>query len=107
MKGEGVEPTLILWALIRELRGLWQSRERIRLHSGAGGAGWNQAATPSAQAQARSAHMPLARLMRQAQHVDRIVKGQAGGDAWTAVTGLAAAMAGALQATPESGRVRS
>ena len=28
LKSEGVEPTLILWALVRELRGLWQARER-------------------------------------------------------------------------------
>ena len=29
LKSEGVEPTLILWALVRELRGLWQARERV------------------------------------------------------------------------------
>ena len=28
LRNEGVEPTLILWALVRELRGLWQARER-------------------------------------------------------------------------------
>ena len=35
LKSEGVEPTLILWALVRELRGLWQARERepAALHS--------------------------------------------------------------------------
>ena len=33
LKSEGVEPTLILWALVRELRGLWQARERERLRS--------------------------------------------------------------------------
>ena len=33
LKSEGVEPTLILWALVRELRGLWQARERDRLRS--------------------------------------------------------------------------
>jgi len=105
LKSEGVEPTLILWALIRELRGLWQSRERSRLRSNSRGGGWNQAATPSPQALARMGKMPLARLLRQAHHTDRVIKGLAGGDAWTAITGLAAAMAGALQASTDSGRV--
>jgi DNA polymerase III subunit delta len=80
LKGEGVEPSLILWALVRELRGLWQARERERLRSNARGSGWNLAASPSAQA-------------------------LAAGDAWSSITGLTCALAGALQATPESGRV--
>jgi DNA polymerase-3 subunit delta len=105
LKNEGVEPTLILWALIRELRGLWQARERSRLRSNDRGGGWNQAATPSARALARIGKMPLARLLRQAHHTDRVIKGLADGDAWTAITGLAAGMAGALQATADSGRV--
>lgn len=103
LKSEGTEPTLILWALIRELRGLWQAGERTRLRSNARGSGWNLAATPSAGALARLGRMPLARLLRQAHHADRVVKGMAGGDAWTAITGLTAGMAGALQATTESG----
>jgi DNA polymerase-3 subunit delta len=105
LKNEGVEPTLILWALIRELRGLWQARERSRLRSTGRGSGWNLAATPSSAALARISKIPLARLLRQAHHTDRVIKGLAGGDAWTAVTGLAAGMAGALQATEDSGRV--
>lgn len=103
LKSEGTEPTLILWALVRELRGLWQARERTRLRSNARGSGWNLAATPSARALARIGKMPLAVLLRQAHHADRVVKGMAGGDAWTAITGLTAALAGALQATTESG----
>lgn len=105
LKSEGVEPTLILWALIRELRGLWQMRERGRLRTNVRGAGWNLAAAPSPSAVARIGKLPLARLLRQAHHTDRIVKGLARGDAWTAITGLAAGMAGALQATGDSGRV--
>ncbi len=105
LKSEGVEPSLILWALVRELRGLWQARERERLRSNARGSGWNLVAAPSRQALARLGKLPLARLMVQSSHVDRVIKGIAAGDAWSAIMGLTCAFAGALQATPESGRV--
>jgi len=87
------------------LRGLWQARERTRLRSSSRGGAWNQAATPSARALGRIGEMPLARLLRQAHHTDRVIKGLAGGDPWTAIMGLTAGMAGALQATADSGRV--
>jgi DNA polymerase III subunit delta len=105
LKGEGAEPTLILWALVRELRGLWQARERARLRSANRGSGWNLAATPSARALSRADKMPLAALLMQASVADRVIKGLSAGDAWSALTGLTGALAGALQATAESGRV--
>ena len=105
LKSEGVEPTLILWALTRELRGLWQARERERLHSNARGSAWHLAAPPSAQALTRMRRLPLPRLLVQASRTDRIIKGQIRGDAWSAITGLTAAFAGALQAGADSGRV--
>ena len=107
LKSEGVEPTLILWALVRELRGLWQARERNRLRSTVRGSGWNLAATPSPRALSRLEQLPLSRLLVQASHTDRVIKGLATGDAWSALTGLTGALAGALQATAESGRVRA
>ncbi len=105
LKSEGVEPTLILWALLRELRGMWQARERDRLRSAARGSGWNLASNPSPRALARLKKLPLAPLLLQASHTDRIIKGLAAGDAWSALTGLTAAFAGALQANADSGRV--
>jgi DNA polymerase-3 subunit delta len=108
LKSEGVEPTLILWALLRELRGMWQARERDRLRPAgpaARGSGWNLAANPSARALARLKKLPLAPLLLQASHTDRVIKGLAAGDAWSALTGLTGALAGALQAGSESGRV--
>jgi DNA polymerase III subunit delta len=104
LKNEGVEPTLILWALVRELRGLWQARERDRLGVGSPAVAWNQAAHLSPRALSRSG-MPLARLIRQASHTDRIIKGLVRGDAWTALIGLTGGLAGALQAADDSGRV--
>jgi DNA polymerase-3 subunit delta len=105
LRSEGVEPTLVLWALVREVRGLWQARQRQRTRSNSRGTGWNQAATPSPEALSRMARLPLDELMRQAHRTDRVIKGLAAGDAWTSITGLAAALAGALQAGAESGRV--
>jgi DNA polymerase-3 subunit delta len=105
LKSEGVEPTLILWALVREVRGLWQAAERNRLRSADRGSGWNLAATPSPRALSRLKTLPLARLLRQAGHTDRVIKGLAAGDAWSALTGLTGSLAGALQATADSGRV--
>jgi DNA polymerase-3 subunit delta len=105
LKSEGVEPTLILWALLRELRGMWQARERDRLRSGSRGSGWNLAATPSARALSRLKKLPLAPLFMQASQTDRVIKGLAAGDAWSALTGLTGAFAGALQASADSGRV--
>jgi DNA polymerase-3 subunit delta len=105
LKSEGVEPTLILWALVRELRGLWQARERGRLGSNARGSGWHLAATPSPRALSRLKKLPLSRLLKEAGRTDRILKGLAMGDAWSALTGLTGGLAGALQATQESGRV--
>src|SRR3984885_7197993 len=68
LKSEGVEPTLILWALVRELRGLWQARERDRLRSADRGSGWNLAATPSPRALSRLKTLPLPRLLIPAGH---------------------------------------
>jgi len=99
LKSEGVEPTLILWALVRELRGMWQARERERLRSAARGSPWNLAANPSGRALARLKKLPLAPLLVQAGHTDRVIKGLAAGDAWSALTGLTGAFAGALQAS--------
>jgi len=104
LKSEGIEPTLILWALVREIRGLWQAAERNRLHS-TQRSGWNQAAVPSAAALARLHRLPVGALVAEASLADRIVKGLAAGDAWTALTGLTAMLAGALQPIPVSSKV--
>ncbi|HEX3949071.1 MAG TPA: DNA polymerase III subunit delta [Steroidobacteraceae bacterium] len=104
LKSEGVEPTLVLWALVRELRGMWQARERERLRSAARGSGWNLASTPAPRALARR-RLPLAPLLLQASRTDRVIKGLQPGDAWSALTGLTGAFAGALQADADSGRV--
>jgi DNA polymerase III subunit delta len=105
LRNEGVDPVLILWALLRELRGMYQAREAQRLGSRPAPSAWNQAARPSQRALDRLRKVPLERLLAQAARTDRIIKGLASGDAWSAITALAAELAGALQGTPDSGRV--
>jgi DNA polymerase III subunit delta len=105
LRNEGVEPTLILWALVRELRGLWQARERDRTRTSSAPSGWNQAARPSPRALERARKLPLARLIQQAGGADRAIKGLAAGDPWSEITALTMGLAGALQATGDSGRV--
>ena len=105
LRGEGAEPALILWALVRELRGLWQARERDRTGAYGGGAGWNQAAKPSPRALRRLGKMPLAALLQEAARTDRTIKGIMSGDPWSSIIALTMGMAGALQATRDSGRV--
>src|SRR5260370_25136244 len=100
LKSEGVEPTLILWALVRELRGLWQARERDRLRSNARGTAWDLAATPSPRALSRLKALPLGRLLLHASPTDRVIKGLATGDASRALTGLTRVRACDLPATP-------
>ena len=105
LRSEGKEPTLVLWALVRELRGLWQVNERTRLRLTQRGGGWNQVSVPSVRALARLRDLPLASLIVQASRTDKIIKGLAVGEAWTALAGLTATLAGVLQPRPVSGRV--
>jgi DNA polymerase-3 subunit delta len=109
LRNEGAEPALILWALLRELRGMYQAGEAERRGTRPAPTAWNLAARPSEKALGRLRKVPLERLLVQAARTDRIIKGLAVGDAWSAITALAAELAGALpgalQGTPDSGRV--
>jgi DNA polymerase III subunit delta len=107
LKAEGTEPTLILWALGREIRGLWQARERDRLRTSGGGSGWNMASPVNPVSMQRARRLPLAQLLREAGNADRIIKGQMRGDVWTSLRALTAGLAGALHHRLLSGRVAS
>ncbi len=68
LKAEGVEPTLVLWVLLRELRGMAYGRAGARA--------------------------PLLRLVRRAARADRMIKGLAVGDAWDELAVLAVELTG-------------
>jgi DNA polymerase-3 subunit delta len=96
LRAEGVEPPLVLWALCRDLRALADLRSGVAKQAFGQAAERREALVK--RAAARAAGQPIGPWFAAAARVDRQFKGQegpAGGDAWTTLTGLVAAMAGA------------
>lgn len=92
LKGEGVEPTLVLWLLCREIRAL----AAARAGSAPGGQGRQaQRRAPLLTAAVRrTAGKPLGPLVHRAERVDRAIKGLGEGSAWDGLAALAASLAG-------------
>lgn len=92
LRAEGAEPPLVLWSICRELRALASMR----------GGTWKRGYGSMAErhealvqrAARRTAGEPIEPWFAAAARIDRQVKGQASGKAWTSITGLVAAMAG-------------
>ncbi len=93
LRAEGAEPPLVLWALCRELRALADARKGIQRKSY--GAAAERHATLVARAAKRTARRPIEPWFAAAAHIDRQVKGQARGKAWTSLTALVAELSGA------------
>lgn len=94
LRGEGVEPTLVLWSITRELRNLWSLRR-----------GEDPARRPGPRlppsqlaalerARPRAAKLPYARLSSRALRVDRMIKGRLAGDPWNELALLCAEFCG-------------
>jgi DNA polymerase-3 subunit delta len=94
LRGEGVEPTLVLWSVTRELRNLWSLRR-----------GEDPARRPGPRlppsqlaalerARPRAAKLPYARLSSRALRVDRMIKGRLAGDPWNELALLCAEFCG-------------
>ncbi len=99
LRREGVEPVLVLWALARELRAL--ARMAARVENGeaveavlAGQRVWDKRKPLMRAALARHGRRRWQGLLRRAARIDRLVKGQAPGNAWDELLQLALAMAG-------------
>ena len=86
LRGEGIEATLVLWALTKAVREIWNA------HTGAANRApaWQRQAAALAQAQRRAARLPFGALILRAVRADRMIKGRLGGDAWDEMALLAA-----------------
>lgn len=100
LRGEGVEPTLVLWALARELRALAVMAAEL-----AGGDGleavlgrhkvWQRRKGPVSVALRRYGPRPWRSLLRRAARTDRMIKGVEPGNPWDELLQLALLTAGA------------
>jgi DNA polymerase-3 subunit delta len=92
LRGEGTEPTLVLWAILREMRNLWS-----QVHPGARMQQvWTtspQEATAAAQ-RLRQSRGIFPRLAERASRADRMIKGRLQGDAWGEIALLVTELAG-------------
>ena len=96
LRAEGAEPPLVLWAVCRELRALADQRNGVAKKAFGQMAERHEALVK--RAAKRTAGRAIEPWFAAAARVDREFKGQAGkagGDAWTTLTGLVAAIAGA------------
>ena len=80
LRAEGVEPTLVLWAINKAVHDLW--------HAQAAPAGtapqrsWQRQGAALAQGLRRARHVPFDRATLRAERADRMIKGRLEGDAW-------------------------
>jgi DNA polymerase-3 subunit delta len=90
LRSEGVEPTLALWSIAREIKNVWQTTD-----SGAtGGRGWQRPSAALENAKRRASKLPYARLSVRVSRADRMIKGQQRGDAWDEMALLIVEFAG-------------
>jgi DNA polymerase-3 subunit delta len=82
LRSEGVEPTLVLWAINKAVHDLWKAQA-----APAGGTPprtWQRPAQAAALAQGlrRARSVPFGRVTLRAERADRMIKGRLAGDAW-------------------------
>jgi DNA polymerase-3 subunit delta len=78
LRSEGVEATLALWALSREIHSAWGTTQQ-----GSGAARtWQRPSAALENARRRASRLPFARLAARVSRADRMIKGQHRGDAW-------------------------
>ena len=88
LKAEGVEPTLVLWAINKAVHDLW--RAQAAPGGGAPLRTWQRQAAALAQGLRRARTVPFGRLTLRAERADRMIKGRLAGDAWEELALLAA-----------------
>lgn len=104
LRGEGVEPVLVLWALAREIRTL--ARLRGGMRRGASLAQlmreawiWESRQPLVERAVKRLSEAELLAALAQAAKIDRMIKGMARGDVWDELLQVSLAAAGVRTAT--------
>jgi len=96
---EGCEPTLVLWALCREIRALAAMRASMDQGQSAAGAMqthkvWDKRKPLTQLALNRHKTAALQKLLVQAGQIDRIIKGAAKGNIWDELQRLTLSLAG-------------
>ncbi len=89
LRSEGVEATFALWSLSREVHAAWGTTEQD-----SGARGWQRPSAALDAAKRRASRLPYARLANRASRADRMIKGQARGDAWDEMAQLIVEFAG-------------
>jgi DNA polymerase III subunit delta len=92
LRGEGVEPTLVLWSLTKAMRDLWGA---IATGGAPRARSWQRSQAAALDQGARRApRLPFGSLAVRAGRADRMVKGRLVGDAWDEMALLAADICG-------------
>ncbi len=78
LRSEGVEATLALWSLAREIHNTWGTTQ----NEGFSARSWQRPSPALETARRRAGKLPYARLAARIARADRMIKGQQGGDAW-------------------------
>jgi DNA polymerase-3 subunit delta len=99
LRAEGIEPPLILWALVNDLRALSRvavraGRERSLDEAFRAEKVWSNRQGPLKAALTRLDRPQIDALLVAAARADRVAKGSLGGDAWVALEALVARIAG-------------
>lgn len=89
LRSEGVEATLALWALNREVHNVWGTTD-----PSPGYRGWQKPSAALENAKRRAGKLPFARLAARLSRADRMIKGQLRGDAWDEMSLLIVEFAG-------------
>lgn len=91
LRGEGTEPTLVLWALTKAMRDLWNG-----LANAGGGKPrtWQRQSAALDKGLRRAGRLPFPALTVRAGRADRMVKGRLAGNAWDEIALLAADICG-------------
>jgi len=100
LRGEGTEATLVLWALTKAMRDLWNA-----MGNAGGGAkrGWVRQSAALDKGLRRAGRLSFPALTVRAGRADRMVKGRLAGDAWDEIALLAADICGRSPlATPQT-----